>query len=175
MSPLVPCPSCSRHVRSSEPACPFCASALPTDLGARAVPAAPKRLDRLAAFTFAATLAVTGCAVVSGGDDSEKSEGEIGAIQPMYGMPPPPPAQDSGSDGGAAPCDDGGGIQAMYGAPPVDLPPPCPVEESDAGAIQPMYGMPAPEDAGPADDGGSTVNDGGGIQPMYGMPAGNGQ
>ena len=121
---LVPCPSCSRHVRSSESACPFCSSALPTNLGARAIPSAPRRLDRLAAFTFAATLVVTGCAVA--GDESDEQESEIGSVMPMYGLPPLPPCpvtdagtpvQDGGSATDAGPRD-AGGFHAMYGLPP---------------------------------------------------------
>lgn len=27
---LLPCPGCSRHVRATEPSCPFCAHALPS-------------------------------------------------------------------------------------------------------------------------------------------------
>ena len=158
---LVPCPSCSRHVRSSESACPFCSSALPTNLGARAIPSAPRRLDRLAAFTFDATLVVTGCAVA--GDESDEQESEIGSVMPMYGLPPPPldagvsdssTSTDGGPSPDAGPCDTGG-FHAMYGLPPL---PPCPV--TDAGT--------------PVQDGGSATDagprDAGGFHAMYGLP-----
>lgn len=124
---LVPCPSCARHVRLPSPACPFCASALPEDLGARAVPAAGRRLERLAAFTFAATFAATAC---GGQTDSERgstfdggasSSGDNGGGQPVYGMPAPDPT------GTTAPA---------YGMPP---------EPIDAGAAK---------DGGDAGDGG---------------------
>lgn len=150
---LVPCPSCARHVRSNESACPFC-SAQMGDAGSRAVPMAGRRLERLAAFTFAASLAVTGCFVA--GEDTEKREDELGGIMPMYGMPPvPPELRDAGApdaadkDGGAAPdekpCNptppmDNGSPFAMYGAPAFPVLEPCPVE--DAGGPMPMYGMP---------------------------------
>lgn len=165
MNALVPCPACRRHVRSSEAACPFCASSLPSDLRARAVPAANKRLDRLAAFTFAASVAVTGC-TISGGEETTTQEGELGSVMPMYGMPAPErdagPAEDAGptdtEDGGAAPCDDGSPY-AMYGLPAFE---PCPVD-------------PPVEDGGAtAEDAGSPKDDGGGIMPMYGMPADDG-
>lgn len=156
MSPLVPCPSCVRHVRSSEASCPFCKSALPTGLATRAVPAAPRRLDRLAAFTFAASLAVAACGgksvdpitgtgseEVIGKDGDKKDDGkkdfddDFGGAQPSYGAPAPP--WDPPMDAGVAP---------MYGMP---------APEVDGGATAPMYGMPAPAvDAGYA--------------AMYGMP-----
>lgn len=165
MSSLVPCPSCARHVRASESACPFCASVLPEDLASRTVPAAPRRLERLAAFTFAATLAVAGCS--AGEEDTDKQEGEIGSIMPMYGMPPP--ALDAGlepaEDGGCAKDTDPGGFAALYGMPSWDEDKnenkgenkgdPC--NDADAGAG--------------AGGGGGFAFDGGGFFALYGMPA----
>ncbi len=159
---LVPCPACARHVRSSESACPFCAAKI--EAANRPVPGASgRRLERLAAFTFATTLAVTGCSL-AGEDDTSKSEDELASIMPMYGMPPakdagspstkdgsasetdattdaaPPPAEDAGPPPCTPPAEeDPGSFHAMYGMPAID---PCPVEEADAGAIMPMYGMP---------------------------------
>jgi hypothetical protein len=148
-------------VRSSEAACPFCSASLPKKLAAKAVPAAGRRLERLAAFTFAATLAVTGCVVGGAEEETGQSEDDLGGIMPMYGMPPPwkkdagkadsgkdagkDAAKDSGKDAAkdaGAPCDDGG-VYAMYGAPGW-MPPPCPPEEDekDGGGVMPMYGMP---------------------------------
>ncbi|MBX3230196.1 MAG: hypothetical protein KIT84_24810 [Labilithrix sp.] len=157
---LVPCPSCARHVKSSESACPFCSSALSGAMMKR-TPSAQRRLERLAAFTFAATLAVTGCAVAGDESDTDKSEQEIGGIHAMYGMPPPPvdagppPAEDAGP----APCttdnddEDHGGFAALYGMPsfPPSLPPPCPTEDAGAPPPPPTF-------------------DGGGFHAMYGMP-----
>ena len=118
MSALVPCPSCARHVRATESSCPFCATVLPDAL--TATPSTSKRLSRLAAFTFATAVAVTGAvsAGCSGSEDGTgESEGQLGGIMPMYGAPVP--HQDAGS------CDDQaddknfdpGSIYAMYGAP----------------------------------------------------------
>lgn len=74
VSQLIPCPGCSRHVRQSESACPFCNRAL--SLGH--VPAAelPRtRLGRAATFAFGATLvsatALAGC----GGESQTGKEG----------------------------------------------------------------------------------------------------
>lgn len=59
-SPLAPCPSCQRHVRSDTAVCPFCAAPVAIS-PASVVPAATTTLGRAAAFTFATTLAL-GCA-----------------------------------------------------------------------------------------------------------------
>ncbi len=56
--PLVPCPACSRHVRATEPACPFCGA--PPPFGAPR-PTVSARLTRVAAFSLGATLAAAGC------------------------------------------------------------------------------------------------------------------
>lgn len=177
MSVLVPCTSCSRHVRSAEAACPFCGHALPTNLASRAVPSTGRRMDRLATFTFAVGLTVAACGGVAGegvdpqgqtqADDEESelrkkkkkdagavaqdagcTEDNFGGVGALYGAPPTPE-------------DDFGGVGALYGAPPTPVPSPC---AKDAGA---------PKDAGKADaaakDGGR-AKDSGAIQPMYGMP-----
>jgi hypothetical protein len=146
---LVPCPSCARHVKSSEAACPFCSVALSGSTVSRTP--VRRRLERLAAFTFAATLAVTGCAAV-GDDDSEKSEQDLGGVHAMYGMPPPP--VDAGPP------------------PPTDAGPPCtPIDDIDNGGFAAMYGMPpAPIHPCPVDAGPAPAEDAGGFHTMYGMP-----
>jgi hypothetical protein len=170
---FVPCPSCARHVKSSEAACPFCSATL-SGLTISRAPAVRRRLERLAAFTFAATIAVTGCAV-SGEEDSESSEQDIGAVHPMYGMPPAPHDAGPAHTDAAPPVTDAGppctpvddeldpaGFHAMYGAPPFH-PNPCPVDPpaTDAGPPHPAV------DAGPA------PFDAGGFHAMYGMPPGH--
>ncbi len=163
---FVPCPSCARHVKSSEATCPFCSATLSGQTISR-TPAARRRLERLAAFTFAASIAVTGCAV-AGDDDSEKTEQDLGGIHAMYGMPPP---HDAGPAPDAAP------------PPPTDAGPPCtpiPASDDNGGGFAAMYGMPppgpihpcpAPVDAGPGPvDAGPEPFDGGGPHAMYGMP-----
>jgi hypothetical protein len=57
---LVPCPSCGRHVRPSERACPFCASALPDDLASRVRPIPRGFVSRAAMMLFASTLGTAG-------------------------------------------------------------------------------------------------------------------
>ena len=104
---LAPCPSCARHVRVSETACPFCHAAIPE--GITPVPGTNKRLSRAAAYAFTATMAATSGAVVVA----------CGATaQPAYGGPGIPSeggSTDGASDG--ATDADAGGAQPAYGAP----------------------------------------------------------
>jgi hypothetical protein len=110
---LAPCPSCSRHVRTSEASCPFCKAALaPGELAASVIPAASTRLTRAAAFAFTASLAVAGC---TGGSTLDTDGGTEG-----------------GTDGGTkadssakdASVPDEGGIAPPYGVPAYGAPAP---------------------------------------------------
>src|SRR5262245_6333168 len=76
MQTLVPCPSCGRHVQAKEASCPFCTSVLPANLASRAVPAATRRMSRVAAFSFAAVVAGAGVAATAGctTDTSDSSD-----------------------------------------------------------------------------------------------------
>jgi hypothetical protein len=76
MRSLRPCPSCRRHIRVEESACPFCAT--PVALSAAPVATPRGRLTRAAVFAAGAAIARTGCG-------SSKTE--------TGGSPPPPPAQ----------------------------------------------------------------------------------
>lgn len=125
--PLVPCPSCKRHVRASEDHCPFCSADLkqPGLLRASAPSAAsPGRLTRAAAFVFGASLTVAACGTdETGGGSSSSSGGDAGS------------AADSGPD-------DDGGVIALYGDPAPDGGP------DDGGSGMPKYGAPPPPDGG---------------------------
>lgn len=140
MTPLVPCPSCARHVRSNEASCPFCEGALPAGLGARAIPAARVRLDRLAAFTFAASLALAAC----GGKAVEPIPSEDGNDRKTDSAKRTD--DDERTPAPAQPADDDdytyGSMSSSYGGPP---PPPKPKpnpSDEDAGTSAAMYGMP---------------------------------
>jgi hypothetical protein len=148
--PLVPCPSCARHVLATETQCPFCASALPDDLEDQVIPGAPRRLSRAAAFMLGASLAVTGC------EGTVVTEEASGASSGGGGAGGQGSASSGGQGGG--PVDDGGG-QPLYGVPPpMDAGADAP---DDDGGVMAMYGIPPPQDAGaPQDDGG--------VQPLYG-------
>ena len=135
MAQLVPCPNCSRHVRQTESACPFCE----TTLSLGHIPAHPlprTRLGRAATFAFGATLVAGATALVGCGGDSEEgkkggggsggsagsSAGQSvgGSAQPVYGAPAAGTGNDSGgTQGSGGTVNDGGGAQALYGAVPV--------------------------------------------------------
>ena len=129
--PLAPCPGCSRHVKTSERTCPFCKGALPESIADAALPGAPGRLSRAAAFAFTASLAVSGAVVsatgctngvssttgdASANDGSGPGPNDDGGNQAAYGSPAPlygAVPVDSGPD-------DSGGIGVKYGGPPID-------------------------------------------------------
>ena len=110
MTHLSPCPACQRHVRVSEPSCPFCGVTL--ELGATPAPVLPKtRLGRAATFAFGATLAgmttwrraaATPMTVTAGAPGRPESRAAGGA---------------AGMGGKAGSGGDGGGVQPVYGAP----------------------------------------------------------
>lgn len=145
MPPLVPCPNCQRHVRSTEQTCPFC-----------------KAKSRSAAGFLGAALGAvlaTGC---PSGPQPQRPAAE-------YGAPPPPPtvapSQPSASPS-ASPADlqpltpDDMRPAAEYGAPPplkpdpddfrgaaeYGAPPPRarPAEPDDRERAVPKYGAPPP-------------------------------
>jgi hypothetical protein len=120
MNQLVPCPECSRHVRQSESACPFCGQAL--SLAHLPPPAMPRRrLGRAATFAFGASV-VGATALVACSDD------DPGGAVAVYGAPPAAGTSNGGSsagetsNGGSSDVDEpeGGtaGMTAIYGGPP---------------------------------------------------------
>jgi hypothetical protein len=122
-TPLVPCPTCQRHVFASGASkCPFCRTALPHDLALRAAPTTARRLSRSETFGFNARKAL----------DPSQLTAASGGLRVM------PDAE--GIDFGTALESDGGGIHPMYGAP---------VDPYDPGNVHPVYGAPAePYDPG---------------------------
>jgi hypothetical protein len=142
-APLTPCPSCARHVRVAESACPFCRAALPASLRGIKSPEAPRsRLSRAAMFALTAagaaattacggmTQAMYGTAIIDDLDGSSDAMEVQG--QPHYGAPAEGEPTDGGSsgtasDGGSAtgPSDassayDGPMAVAAYGISPID-------------------------------------------------------
>src|SRR4051812_18987192 len=92
MNQLVPCPECSRHVRVSEPECPFCAQ--PLDLSGTPEPRLPGvRLSRAATLAFGATLASAAALAACSGTD---------APVPVYGAPAGGAANVAGAAGASA-------------------------------------------------------------------------
>ena len=167
---LVPCPSCHRHVRATESACPFCHGDLPVTLAAQAVPGTTQRLSRAAAFTFAATLAATGCGPTATPDDAAADTGptttDVVTVtdRPVTTDNPVatdnPTVTDTGTHTDAGPTSDDGGFLAMYGGPPRDAGPQTDSgPPDDHGGIVPLYGL--PRDAGPINDDAATNTDSG--------------
>ncbi|MCA9610240.1 MAG: hypothetical protein KC619_31810 [Myxococcales bacterium] len=152
---LIACLGCARHVRASDPVCPFCGEALPASLRSQSPRLPTERLSRAATFVFGATLAAStavGCGDGTGSDAGPSVDDagyDAGNIAPPYGIPPDDagPGDDAGTDAG-----------------------------HDAGNIAPPYGIP-PDDAGPGDDAGTDADagyDAGNIAPPYGIPPSDG-
>ena len=114
---LIPCAGCSRHVKASEAACPFCGTSM---LAVSAPVAEPFRRMAAAAAVAAGVVALTGCSSSSSGSPSGDDAAvlEDASIVVFYGAPniidATPPAVDASDDGPSA--------VAIYGAPapPVD-------------------------------------------------------
>ncbi len=152
---LVPCPTCRRHARVSEPACPFCKGSL---VGARIMPTSTTRLSRVGQFAFASTVStmlLVGCGssdTTTPGTTDAKGDsvagdavgdgGDSGVFPDVaaYGGPP-----DTGVDTGPFTAD------AAYGGPPLDSGPADTGKadtSADTGGAVPAYGLPPP-DTGP--------------------------
>jgi hypothetical protein len=153
MNHLVPCPSCARHVRQSEPACPFCSVQLA--LGHVSPPALPRsRLGRAATFAFGASL-VGATSLVACGGESETSKPDGGGADTRGGSSPG--GTSAAGTGGAAGAGGssagtfngfGGNIAPPYGIPPM-------------GGYAPAYGVPPIGGAGAGGSGGVGGTSGG--------------
>jgi hypothetical protein len=123
MSQLAPCPACHRHVRITEPTCPFCGDGLA--LAGTPPPVLPKgRLGRAATFAFGATLVGVTTVVACGGDDTTTggpSTGTAGNMTGGGGSSAGSAGTSSGTSGsagnGGGTVQDSGGAMALYGAP----------------------------------------------------------
>ena len=129
LSPLAPCPACSRHVRINVSACPFCGAAVAISPESVVPAAASISMSRAAVFTFATTLAL-GCA---------SSPPPPPEPAPTVAPAPTPSPLVTAQPSNNAPSplmgpQDPGAPVAMYGAPVA-------IEPMDAGA-------PAAADAG---------------------------
>jgi hypothetical protein len=118
MSRLEPCPSCGRHVRLVESACPFCQAPLSlSELPPRALPG--RRMSRAASFAFGA--GVVGATTLVACSDGQE---EALSVMPVYGAPAagtsnegPKPEDGQGGQGGVPSEEPPGGF-AVYGSPP---------------------------------------------------------
>jgi hypothetical protein len=145
------CPSCSRHVRVSEAACPFCGAAFSASFRGATAPRAPAaRLTRAALFAFG-----TGGAALTAACGSSSSGPPPQQAQPAYGGP----AQevdggaergDAGRDGSeedATPGDDAS--PETDAGPAIDAFPATDAPAAPETGTFPVYGAPPiPPDAG---------------------------
>jgi hypothetical protein len=128
---FAPCPSCRRHVRVDETACPFCGA---TGATLVATPDATTRMTRTRLFAFATTVGVTAATLAcpsSGG-------GGGGNIAQPYGVPPRPEPT----------MVDGGADETTAIAPPATIEPPppgtAPTLPNTAPTGKPPYGPGGP-------------------------------
>ena len=140
MASLVPCSACQRHIRVDHGACPFCAAPVPADFARGVIPAATRRLDRLAIMTFTTALSVAACGAIA--DDGTGARVGDAGVERL----------DGGADARA--WRDEGNVAPSYGASPFDA------GHFDAARL----------DAAKKDGGGVSDEDGGAPGPMYGLP-----
>lgn len=86
---LRPCPTCARHVRASESACPFCAAELGDERPSASVTASGVRLGRAAMFV--AGTAVAAAALAGGAGCGPEKPKPNPNLQKPYGAPPAEP------------------------------------------------------------------------------------
>lgn len=114
---LAPCPSCARHVRRAETACPFCGTALSLAPSASRLPT--ERLGRAAIFAFGAAMATSVAAC-----STSTTQGTDAATAPDAGGVDASPEDAASPDGGATTSPDAAspdaGVFPPYGTPPFD-------------------------------------------------------
>jgi hypothetical protein len=140
---LIACPSCSRHVRTSESACPFCKGELPASFASLPAPRPPSvRLSRAALYAFGASSIGLAAACSSTATPAYGAPGDLDASADVGNG-----GGGSGGSGGStndSGVTDGAGAdsptaQPLYGA---SFDGALPIE--DAGLVRAAYGGPSP-------------------------------
>ena len=137
---LLPCTSCARHVRITEPLCPFCGEMTASFERETRVAEPPPGLDRAALYSYRLTaLRVAAGAALLAAAACDAGRGSPQAT--AYGAPAPMPptlSVDASSPPDAESSPDGANLSSeVYGGPPHHL---------DAGApAVPAYGAPPPD------------------------------
>lgn len=134
---LISCPSCDRHVRATESACPFCDA--PMIAVAEPARRAAPGLTR-AAILFASAAAVAACGP---GGDSAADASDVTAAPEVVALYGPAPVDVRPED--AAEDTNAPDIVAMYGPAPVDAG--ADVQSGRDGEPAVLYG-PVPVDSG---------------------------
>ena len=73
---LINCPTCERHVRNDESACPFCECPLDEAARRKVVPDTMQRLSRAAMFMFGTSVAMAGATAGTGCGDDVTTSGD---------------------------------------------------------------------------------------------------
>lgn len=116
MAALVSCTECSRHVRVTEPACPFCGASLKGLEVRRLEPLPTDRSLTRAAVVFMGAAALAGCGKTSGTKELVPTPTES-APAPAYGPAPVAEVDAATARPQVAPA---------YGAPPIATTNPAP-------------------------------------------------
>ena len=127
LNQLVPCDGCTRHVRRTEAACPFCGLASPLASASAVTPEPSARLSRAGILAFVATVGAGACSsaqpvptsVYEAPPAPQTPAADSGAPATPVATPEPTPATPDASTAATTPTrPDPGSMMLRYGAPP---------------------------------------------------------
>lgn len=127
LNQLVPCDGCTRHVRRTEAAFPFCGLASPLASAASVTPEPSARLSRAGILAFVAAVGAGACssaqpvptAVLEAPPAPQTPPADGGAPATPEATPEPSPATPDASTATTTPArPEPGSMMLRYGAPP---------------------------------------------------------
>ena len=127
LNQLVPCDGCTRHVRRTEAACPFCGLASPLASASSVTPEPPARLSRAGILAFVASVGAGACssaqpvptALYEAPTAPQTPAADSGTPATPVATPEPTPATPDASTAATTPTrPDPGSMMLRYGAPP---------------------------------------------------------